>query len=135
MLYRVLSFCIYVQSSKYDPVYLLGRIDNFINGVEGLLDVLDDESFEKYKNGLIAKKLEKDPSLSYETVAIFRVKLWTREHAVDPDSTLVVYMVLSTLPALALKLMHNGCHLISRLLLWSEGQCLSNGWCLPSSRI
>ncbi|KAF9594541.1 hypothetical protein IFM89_033511 [Coptis chinensis] len=65
--YRVLGFCICVQSSKYDPVYLLGRIDNFINGVEGLLDVLDDESFEKYKNGLIAKKLEKDPSLSYET--------------------------------------------------------------------
>ncbi|KAF9620784.1 hypothetical protein IFM89_014619 [Coptis chinensis] len=30
-------------------------------------DVLDDKSFEKYKNGLIANKLEKDPSLSYET--------------------------------------------------------------------
>lgn len=28
---------------------------------------LDEASFENYKNGLIAKLLEKDPSLSYET--------------------------------------------------------------------
>lgn len=28
---------------------------------------LDDESFENYRSGLIAKKLEKDPSLTYET--------------------------------------------------------------------
>ena len=28
---------------------------------------LDDESFENYKSGLIAKLLEKDPSLAYET--------------------------------------------------------------------
>ncbi|KAL5719486.1 uroporphyrinogen-III C-methyltransferase [Ranunculus cassubicifolius] len=34
--------------------------------------------------------------------------LFVAEHAADPDSTLVVYMGLSTLPALALKLMKNG---------------------------
>lgn len=34
--------------------------------------------------------------------------LFVAEHAADPDSTLVVYMGLSTLPNLALKLMHHG---------------------------
>ncbi|KAK2997923.1 hypothetical protein RJ639_026079 [Escallonia herrerae] len=65
--YRILGFCFRVQSSEYNPVYLQGRIDNFINGLEELLDGLDDESFENYKNGLTAKLLEKDPSLSYES--------------------------------------------------------------------
>ncbi|KAA8543659.1 hypothetical protein F0562_021595 [Nyssa sinensis] len=65
--YRILGFCFRVQSSEYNPVYLLGRIDDFINGLKKLLDELDDESFENYRNGLIAKLLEKDPSLTYET--------------------------------------------------------------------
>uniref|UniRef100_A0A5B7A3B8 Putative nardilysin isoform X1 n=1 Tax=Davidia involucrata TaxID=16924 RepID=A0A5B7A3B8_DAVIN len=65
--YRILGFCFRVQSSDYNPVYLLGRIDNFINGLKELLDELDDESFENYRSGLIAKLLEKDPSLTYET--------------------------------------------------------------------
>ncbi|KGN45161.1 uncharacterized protein LOC101222061 [Cucumis sativus] len=34
--------------------------------------------------------------------------LYVAENAADPDSTLVVYMGLSTLPSLALKLMHHG---------------------------
>ncbi|XP_042483534.1 S-adenosyl-L-methionine-dependent uroporphyrinogen III methyltransferase, chloroplastic-like [Macadamia integrifolia] len=34
--------------------------------------------------------------------------LFVAEHAADPDSTLVAYMGLSTLPSLALKLMHHG---------------------------
>ncbi|XP_043690853.1 S-adenosyl-L-methionine-dependent uroporphyrinogen III methyltransferase, chloroplastic-like [Telopea speciosissima] len=34
--------------------------------------------------------------------------LYVAEHAADPDSTLVIYMGLSTLPSLALKLMHHG---------------------------
>ncbi|XP_058075334.1 nardilysin-like isoform X3 [Magnolia sinica] len=67
MTYRVLGFCFRVQSSKYNPSYLHGRIDNFINLVPKLLDGIDDESFENYRSGLIAKKLEKDPSLTYET--------------------------------------------------------------------
>ncbi|PHT96483.1 hypothetical protein BC332_34591 [Capsicum chinense] len=62
-----MGFCFRVQSSDYDPVYLQGRIDNFINGVEKLLDGLDNKSFESYRTGLIAKLLEKDPSLAYET--------------------------------------------------------------------
>ncbi|KAK4370214.1 hypothetical protein RND71_009689 [Anisodus tanguticus] len=65
--YRIIGFCFRVQSSDYDPIYLQGRIDNFINGVEELLDGLDDKSFESYRSGLIAKLLEKDPSLAYET--------------------------------------------------------------------
>ncbi|XP_071715471.1 nardilysin-like [Rutidosis leptorrhynchoides] len=65
--YRISGFCFRVQSSEYSPVYLQGRIDNFINEMEGLLSKLDDESFQSFKNGLIAKLLEKDPSLAYET--------------------------------------------------------------------
>ncbi|GAB2249302.1 hypothetical protein Droror1_Dr00012661 [Drosera rotundifolia] len=34
--------------------------------------------------------------------------LYLAENAADPDSTLVIYMGLYTLPSLALKLIHNG---------------------------
>lgn len=35
--YRVFGFCFCIQSSEYNPVYLQGRIDNFLNGLEELL--------------------------------------------------------------------------------------------------
>lgn len=35
--YRVFGFCFCVQSSEYSPIYLQGRIDNFINDLEELL--------------------------------------------------------------------------------------------------
>ncbi|KAJ9698882.1 hypothetical protein PVL29_007786 [Vitis rotundifolia] len=69
--YRVFGFCFCVQSSEYNPVYLQGRIDYFINGLEDLLAGLDVESFEQYRNGLLAKLLEKDTSLTYETNRIW----------------------------------------------------------------
>nr|XP_027112429.1 nardilysin-like isoform X2 [Coffea arabica] len=65
--YRIMGFCFRVQSSEYNPVHLQGRIDNFINGIEEMLEGLDNESFENYKSGLMGKLLEKDPSLLYET--------------------------------------------------------------------
>lgn len=65
--YRILGFCFRVQSSEYNPIHLQGRIDEFINSLENLLNGLDDESFMNYKSGLRAKLLEKDPSLAYET--------------------------------------------------------------------
>ncbi|BAT88245.1 hypothetical protein VIGAN_05169700 [Vigna angularis var. angularis] len=65
--YRVFGFCFCIQSSEYNPVYLQGRIDNFLNGLEELLDGLEGDSFENYKSGLMAKLLEKDPSLTYES--------------------------------------------------------------------
>ncbi|XP_019418987.1 PREDICTED: nardilysin-like [Lupinus angustifolius] len=65
--YRVFGFCFCIQSSEYNPVYLQTRVDNFIDGLEELLDGLDGDSFENYKSGLMAKLLEKDPSLSYES--------------------------------------------------------------------
>ncbi|PWA98415.1 insulinase (Peptidase family M16) family protein [Artemisia annua] len=65
--YRILGLCFRVQSSEYSPVYLQGRIDKFINEMDGLLSEVDDESFQNFKSGLIAKLLEKDPSLAYET--------------------------------------------------------------------
>ncbi|KAI4368936.1 hypothetical protein MLD38_017436 [Melastoma candidum] len=65
--YRTYGYCFCVQSSKYDPVYLLGRIDKFIDSVEEILDGLNDDTFNSYRSGLICKLLEKDPSLAYET--------------------------------------------------------------------
>ncbi|MBA0644564.1 hypothetical protein Goklo_028707 [Gossypium klotzschianum] len=65
--YRVYGFWFCIQSSKYSPVYLQERTDNFINSLADLLASLDDESFESYRSGLTAKLLEKDPSLLYET--------------------------------------------------------------------
>nr|CAB3500894.1 unnamed protein product [Digitaria exilis] len=67
MTYRMLGYCFRVMSSKYSPVYLQSRIDNFINGLSTLLDGLDNETFEHHRSGLIADKLEKEPSLSYQT--------------------------------------------------------------------
>uniref|UniRef100_A0A0A8YNV5 Coenzyme PQQ synthesis protein F-like C-terminal lobe domain-containing protein n=1 Tax=Arundo donax TaxID=35708 RepID=A0A0A8YNV5_ARUDO len=67
MTYRMLAYCFRVMSSKYSPVYLQSRIDNFIDGLSALLDGLDEETFEHHRSGLIADKLEKDPSLSYQT--------------------------------------------------------------------
>ncbi|XP_054818519.1 nardilysin-like isoform X3 [Prosopis cineraria] len=65
--HRVFGFCFCVQSSEYNPIHLQGRIDSFIDGLEQLLEGLDGDSFEHYKSGLMAKLLEKDPSLTYET--------------------------------------------------------------------
>lgn len=65
--YRVFGYCFIIQSSEYSPIYLQGRIDNFINSLEELLDGLDQDSFENYRSGLLAKLLEKDTSLTYES--------------------------------------------------------------------
>ncbi|CAA0838104.1 Insulinase (Peptidase family M16) family protein [Striga hermonthica] len=65
--YRIIGFCFRVQSCEYNPGYLQGRIESFINGLEEMLNELDHESFDNYKNGLTGKLLEKDPSLLYET--------------------------------------------------------------------
>ncbi|XP_078435815.1 insulinase (Peptidase family M16) family protein [Wolffia australiana] len=67
MTYRVLGFCFTVQSPKYTPSHLHRRITAFIDGLQEMLDTMDEESFEHHKQALIAQKLEKDPSLSYET--------------------------------------------------------------------
>nr|XP_004296020.2 PREDICTED: insulin-degrading enzyme-like [Fragaria vesca subsp. vesca] len=56
-----------VQSSEYNPIHLQGRLDNFINGLEVLLEGLDDDSFENYKAGLMKNLLKKDTSLTRET--------------------------------------------------------------------
>ncbi|XP_004294732.1 PREDICTED: nardilysin isoform X1 [Fragaria vesca subsp. vesca] len=64
---NVFGFCFYVQSAEYNPIYLQGRLEIFIKSLEELLQGLDDDSFENYRAGLMAKLLEKDPSLQYET--------------------------------------------------------------------
>lgn len=67
MIYRVLGFCFYVLSSKHSPPYIQERIDAFIDKLQQILGEMDDKEFETYKVTLIAKKLEKDPSLLDET--------------------------------------------------------------------
>eukprot|EP00252_Welwitschia_mirabilis_P007587 TRINITY_DN19118_c0_g1_i1.p1 TRINITY_DN19118_c0_g1~~TRINITY_DN19118_c0_g1_i1.p1 ORF type:complete len:1100 (+),score=208.89 TRINITY_DN19118_c0_g1_i1:181-3300(+) len=67
MTHRVLGFCFRVQSDKYSPTYLQERIDTFISDLPQMLECLNDAEFEGYKTALIAKKLEKDPSLIDET--------------------------------------------------------------------
>ncbi|XP_004300711.1 PREDICTED: insulin-degrading enzyme-like [Fragaria vesca subsp. vesca] len=64
---RVYGFVFCVESSEHNPIYLQGRVDNFINGVDLLLHGLDDDSFENYKDGLIANLLERDETLGHET--------------------------------------------------------------------
>ncbi|KAM5572813.1 nardilysin-like [Rosa sericea] len=64
---RVYGFVFCVQSSEYNPIYLQGRVDNFINGVDQLLHGLDDDSFQNYKDGLMANLLERDETLARET--------------------------------------------------------------------
>ncbi|KAL2333066.1 hypothetical protein Fmac_014279 [Flemingia macrophylla] len=71
--YRVFGFCFCIQSAEYNPVYLQGRIENFLNGLEELLDGLDGDSFDNYRSGLMGKLLEKDPSLTYEST-----RLWSQ---------------------------------------------------------
>ncbi|KAF9620154.1 hypothetical protein IFM89_010813 [Coptis chinensis] len=61
------------ESLGFGIVFNLLNMTRFTCLVESTTwDVLDDESFVKYKNGLIAKKLEKDPShFGYETRSSF----------------------------------------------------------------
>lgn len=46
---------------------VLGFVHLFSISLFVLQEGLDDESFESFKSGLVAKLLEKDPTLSYET--------------------------------------------------------------------
>lgn len=50
------KWCSYVEFIIWNLIYITLSQDG-----------LDDESFENHRTGLIAEKLEKDPSLSYET--------------------------------------------------------------------
>jgi nardilysin len=48
----VFGFCFYVQSSEYNPIYLQGRVDNFINGLEELLVSIQSSSLILLLKGL-----------------------------------------------------------------------------------
>ncbi|KAJ3676945.1 hypothetical protein LUZ60_002669 [Juncus effusus] len=64
---NVLGFSFIIQSAKYDPIHLHTRIESFIDGLQDLINGVDEETFENHKSGLIANKLEKNPSLVHET--------------------------------------------------------------------
>jgi insulysin len=60
-----MGFRIVVQSEK-DPVYLESRVDVFLEHMKGVLANMDDEEFQKQKQSLIDKKLEKLKNLGEE---------------------------------------------------------------------
>lgn len=66
--YRVFGFCFCIQSSEYNPVYLQGRIENFLNGLDELLvSILD--SFNLHVLSLFAS--------SWTAILIFQLTwLW-----------------------------------------------------------
>ncbi|XP_010496512.1 PREDICTED: nardilysin-like [Camelina sativa] len=63
----VLGFTITVVSAKYSPSHLLKRVTKFVNLIGGHLDTIPQESFEDYKDGLIAK-LNNDISITLEEI-------------------------------------------------------------------
>eukprot|EP00250_Pteridium_aquilinum_P001882 c12089_g1_i1 orf=386-3718(-) len=67
MTYRILGFCFRVLSAKYSPLYLKGRIDEFIKTFKSFLDDIDDEEFQNYVDALIEDKLERDHNLTEES--------------------------------------------------------------------
>eukprot|EP01018_Ginkgo_biloba_P028828 Gb_06507 [translate_table: standard] len=67
MTHRVLGFCFRVQSSRYAPPYIQEHLDAFIDKLQKVLDGMESKEFERYKEALIAAKIEKDPSLIDET--------------------------------------------------------------------
>ncbi|PRQ34771.1 putative insulysin [Rosa chinensis] len=66
-MFGVFGFYFIVQSSEYNPIYSQRRVDNFMNGLEDVLQGLDDDSFENYRGGLMAKLLAKNSSFINET--------------------------------------------------------------------
>ncbi|KAF6164746.1 hypothetical protein GIB67_040998 [Kingdonia uniflora] len=84
---RILGYSFCVQSSEYNPMYLHRRVNKFIGSLEELLEGLDEESFEKYRSGLIAGKVVKFPSQSCEASYLWSqisskrycFKMWEKE--------------------------------------------------------
>ncbi|KAJ3682909.1 hypothetical protein LUZ60_013136 [Juncus effusus] len=66
-LYFVSGIFFCILSSKYAPSYLQSRIDKFMDGLPAFLEAFSEENLEHHKDGLIADKLEKDPTLTSET--------------------------------------------------------------------
>ncbi|PRQ34778.1 putative metalloenzyme, LuxS/M16 peptidase, tetratricopeptide-like helical domain-containing protein [Rosa chinensis] len=58
----VFGFYFIVQSSEYNPIYLQRRVDNFMNGLEDILDWM-----MNYRGGLMAKLLAKNSFFINET--------------------------------------------------------------------
>ncbi|KAF6164742.1 hypothetical protein GIB67_040994 [Kingdonia uniflora] len=84
---RILGYSFCIQSSEYNPMYLHRRVNKFIDSLKELLEGLDNESFENYRSGLIAEKLEKFTSQSYEASYLWSqiaskrycFKMWEKE--------------------------------------------------------
>lgn len=62
----IMGLRIHIQSER-SPIYLEERVDEFLTGFEDILTKMPETDFEKKKNGLIMKKLEKSKNLAEET--------------------------------------------------------------------
>jgi secreted Zn-dependent insulinase-like peptidase len=60
------SFCCVVQSPQKDPVYVDGRIEEFLKSFETELAELPDEEFQNHIDALVSTKLQKYNKLSEE---------------------------------------------------------------------
>ncbi|NQU66072.1 MAG: insulinase family protein, partial [SAR324 cluster bacterium] len=64
---KVDGFVFIIQSNVKDPVFVQSRIENFIKSFTQQLDRFSDTEFMKYKEALIAKRLETPKNLQEET--------------------------------------------------------------------
>ncbi|KZV96205.1 hypothetical protein EXIGLDRAFT_747787 [Exidia glandulosa HHB12029] len=61
----IMGLRIHIQSER-SPAYLEQRVDAFLEGYKDMLSSMSEQDFEKQKNGLIMKKLEKCKNLAEE---------------------------------------------------------------------
>lgn len=64
--YRVLGFCMRVQSAEYTPPYLQARMEVFLRQFRQDLANMDEDEFENHREALILQKQHKDYSLGEE---------------------------------------------------------------------
>lgn len=69
---KVDGFVFIIQSNVKEPTYVQSRIESFITSFAQQLDRISEEEFMKYKEALIAKRLEMPKNLQEETHRFWR---------------------------------------------------------------
>ncbi|XXQ37960.1 Insulin-degrading enzyme [Plasmodiophora brassicae] len=74
--FGVLGYRFIVQSSEYSPLHLRSRILAFVNELRGIIATgLSDSEFDANRDAVVARRLEKDKTLSDETK-----RIWSQIH-------------------------------------------------------
>ncbi|XP_050542253.1 insulin-degrading enzyme isoform X2 [Daktulosphaira vitifoliae] len=74
----VLNLRIIVQSDR-TPLYVDSRIENYLNTVQDLLEKMPNEEFEKYKDALTVKLLEKPKGLMKQA-GVYQIEIDTQDY-------------------------------------------------------